>query len=189
MSVSRGNEMIRQCYDTDFEGVHSIINHAARKYKGVIPDDCWKVPYMSREELKYEIENGILFWGYEINNKLIGVMGIQDVQDVTLIRHAYVSTAEQGRGIGGKLLSFLCQQTNRPVLLGTWADAIWAIRFYAQRGFSSVSPKEKDRLLKKYWVIPERQAEVSVVLADETWFDLSRRNSSVGFTQLAEKDP
>jgi N-acetylglutamate synthase-like GNAT family acetyltransferase len=143
---------------------------------------------MSREEVRHEIENGILFWGYEKNKKLVGVMGIQNAQDVTLIRHAYVSTAEQGKGIGGKLLSSLCKKTTRPVLIGTWTDAVWAIRFYEKRGFRSVSAPEKDRLLKKYWSIPVRQAEVSAVLADERWFDFSR-NSGFGFKQLAEQDP
>lgn len=180
--------MIRQCQDTDFDAVWGIINHAAAKYKGVIPPDCWKVPYMSEAELNHEIEDGVVFWGYQTKDELVGVMGIQAVQDVTLIRHAYVRASEQGKGIGGKLLSFLCGQTSRPVLIGTWADAVWAIRFYEKRGFALVPPQDKDWLLQKYWSIPLRQAEVSVVLADAAWFDL-RKKSDVGLTQLTQADP
>ncbi|MBW1698042.1 MAG: GNAT family N-acetyltransferase [Deltaproteobacteria bacterium] len=164
--------MIRQCNDNDFEIVHSIINDAAKAYNGVIPEDRWKVPYMSKEELRNEINQGVIFWGYEEDGELTGVMGIQDVQDVTLIRHAYVRTAKQNQGIGGKLLSDLLKKTTRPILIGTWADTVWAIRFYEKHGFRLVSPEEKDRLLKKYWSIPARQVETSVVLADQKWFNL-----------------
>ena len=121
---------------------------------------------MGREELQHEIDAGVQFWGYEESGKLIGVMGIQDVQDVTLIRHAYVRTTQRRKGIGGKLLSHLLTLTERPILIGTWAAATWAISFYEKHGFRLVSEEEKNRLLKKYWSIPERQVETSVVLAE-----------------------
>ena len=159
--------MIRQCSDDDFEMIYEIINDAALAYKGIIPKDRWKEPYMSREELRHEIDEGVVFWGYEEDGKLKGVMGIQDVQDVTLIRHAYVRTAERNKGIGSKLMSHLRQMTDRPILIGTWADAVWAIRFYEKHGFRMVSTEEKNYLLKKYWSIPERQVETSVVLAEQ----------------------
>ena len=161
--------MIRKCDDHDFETIYEIINEAARVYKGIIPVDRWKEPYMPRDELGHEIDADVRFWGYEEGGKLLGVMGIQNVLDVTLIRHAYVRTAQQNRGIGGKLLSHLRTLTSRPILLGTWADATWAIRFYEKHGFRLVTAEEKDRLLKKYWAIPERQIESSVVLAEESW--------------------
>ncbi len=124
---------------------------------------------MSKDELRHEMDEGVIFWGYEEGVELIGVMGIQQVQDVTLIRHAYVRTARRNQDIGGKLLAFLREQTARPILIGTWADAVWAIRFYEKHGFRLVSTEEKKRLLKKYWSIPERQVETSVVLADQKW--------------------
>lgn len=159
--------MIRQCNHKDFEAIYTIINDAAEAYKGVIPEDRLNVPYMTKEELQHEIDDGVVFWGYEEGGALVGVMGIQDVKDVTLIRHSYVRTANQGEGIGGKLLSKLREKSGRPVLIGTWANAVWAIRFYEKHGFRLVSPEEKDRLLKTYWSIPERQIETSVVLADQ----------------------
>lgn len=164
--------MIRQCHDLDFDTIYLIINDAAIKYKGAIPDDRWKVPYMSKEELRQQIDEGVEFWGYEEDSKLIGVMGIQHVRDVTLIRHAYVRPERQNQGIGKELLLALCRQTKHPLLIGTWANAVWAIRFYEQHGFKVVPQEEKDRLLEKYWLIPERQVETSVVLADQKWFDL-----------------
>lgn len=165
--------MIRKCTDREFETIHSVINEAAKAYRGIIPDDRWHEPYMPEAELRHEIDNGVVFWGYEEGQEVVGVMGIQHVQDVTLIRHAYVRTSHQNQGIGGMLLSALRQQTTRPTLVGTWADAVWAIRFYEKHGFRSVSPEEKDRLLREYWSIPERQIETSVVLADKRWFDLA----------------
>jgi N-acetylglutamate synthase-like GNAT family acetyltransferase len=175
MSVFLKREiMIRLCDASDFEIVYSIINDASKAYFGVIPEDRWKEPYMPREELKYEIEDGVVFWGYEEDRGLIGVMGIQNVQDVTLIRHAYVRTMNQNQGAGAKLLSHLRKKTSRPILIGTWADAAWAIRFYEKNGFRLVSQEEKNWLLKKYWSIPGRQVETSVVLADQRWFDLQR---------------
>jgi GNAT superfamily N-acetyltransferase len=164
--------VIRICDNSDFEIIHSIINEAAEAYNGIIPEDRWKDPYMSRDELKHEIDDGVVFWGYEEDDELVGVMGIQKLRDLTLIRHAYVRTARQNQGVGEKLLSELRRQTDRPILIGTWADAVWAIRFYEKNGFRLVSPEEKDRLLKNYWSIPGRQVETSSVLADQKWFDL-----------------
>ena len=161
--------MIRQCDAQDFAEIWTIINDGARVYKGVIPADRWSEPYMSLEHLRHEIDEGVLFWGYEERGTLLGAMGIQHVQDVTLIRHAYVRTAQQKRGIGALLLTHLRRLTVRPVLIGTWADAVWAIRFYEKHGFQKVSPREKDLLLKKYWSIPERQMATSIVLADSAW--------------------
>lgn len=158
--------MIRKCIESDFGVMHEIINDSAQAYRGVIPADRWHEPYMSKEELAHEIRDGIVFWGYEKDGNLISVMGIQEVGDVTLIRHAYVATRERGKGIGSMLLSELVTKTDRPLLIGTWADAVWAIRFYEKHGFRLVSNEEKDRLLKKYWKIPARQVETSVVLAD-----------------------
>ena len=166
--------MIRRCDEQDFEVIYEIVNDAATAYRGVIPADCWSEPYMPRGELREEIGAGIDFWGYVEDEVLAGVMGIQPVQDVTLIRHAYVRTTSQRRGIGVALLESLDAQTDRPVLIGTWADAAWAIRFYEKHGFTRVTPEEKDRLLRTYWTVSERQIETSVVLADSAWFD-SRR--------------
>src|SRR5260370_17657625 len=158
--------MIRRSDDSDFELIWAIINDGARAYKGVIPEDRWTEPYMSRDQLHHEIIEGVVFWGYQENGTLEGVMGLQQVQDVTLIRHAYVRTSSRNRGIGTHLLSHLRTLTEGPVLIGTCADAVWAIRFYEKNGFETVLPEEKDRLLKRYWSIPERQIETSVVLAD-----------------------
>ena len=157
------------CDESDFETIYQIINEAAQVYRGIIPADRWKEPYMPREELRHEIDAHVRFWGYGEKGELLGVMGIQDVLDVTLIRHAYVRTGQQNKGIGGKLLSHLRTLTSRPILLGTWADATWAIRFYEKHGFRLVTPEEKDRLLRKYWSIPDRQIATSVVLAEESW--------------------
>jgi mannose-6-phosphate isomerase-like protein (cupin superfamily) len=162
--------MIRPCNDTNFDMIFAIINEAAEAYRGIIPEDRWHEPYMPKDTLCREIENGVQFWGWEEDGQLVGVMGIQDVQDVTLIRHAYVRTAKRGEGIGGKLLCELRKLASRPVLIGTWAAATWAIKFYEKHGFRLVTPEEKNRLLKKYWSIPERQVETSVVLGDERWF-------------------
>ena len=163
--------MIRQCDSSDFEMIYEIINEAAQAYRGIIPEDRWKEPYMPRDELRHEIAAGVEFWGYEAQGELVGVMGIQPVHDVTLVRHSYVRTAKQGQGMGGKLLSHLRTMTSSPILIGTWADATWAIRFYEKHGFVLVSPEEKTRLLKKYWSIPDRQIETSVVLAEKKWIE------------------
>lgn len=162
--------MIRPCHESDFQAIYEIINDAAQAYKGVIPADCWHEPYMSQRELTEEIEAGVLFTGHEEAGELVGVMGVQDVEDVTLIRHAYVRTNNRNQGIGGGLLSGLVAQAVRPMLIGTWADAKWAVRFYQNRGFRLLTTEEKDRLLQKYWSVPPRQMETSVVLADERWF-------------------
>jgi GNAT superfamily N-acetyltransferase len=161
--------MIRVCERRDFDAIWTIINEAAEAYREAIPPDRLRNPYMSRDELRHEIDAGVTFWGYADDGEVLGVMGIQDVQDVTLIRHAYVRTVSQKRGIGALLLAHLRELTSRPVLIGTWAAAEWAIRFYRRHGFELVSPEEKDRLLKRYWTIPERQIETSVVLADARW--------------------
>jgi N-acetylglutamate synthase-like GNAT family acetyltransferase len=163
--------MIRRCHEQDFEAIHAIVNDAAQAYRGVIPAACWTEPYMPHEELREEIAAGVVFCGYEDDSVLVGVMGIQHVQDVTLIRHAYVRTASQRRGIGAALLTSLHAQTDRPVLVGTWSDARWAVRFYEKHGFRLVSPEEKDRLLRMYWTVGERQIGTSVVLADPAWFE------------------
>lgn len=156
--------MIRRSAPEDFDIILTIINDAAQAYKGVIPEDRWTEPYMSREELRREIDDGVVFCVYE-ENGIEGVMGIQDVQDVTLIRHAYVRPGTQRRGVGSQLLSHLRTLTGRPVLIGTWAAAVWAIRFYEKHGFRVVDAASKECLLRKYWTIPERQIETSVVLA------------------------
>ena len=162
--------MIRCCDNRDVELIWTIINDGARAYKGIIPEDRWTEPYMSKDHLHHEIDDGVVFWGYEESGTLEGVMGLQQVQDVTLIRHAYVRAGSQNRGIGTRLLSYMRKLTQGPVLIGTWAGAVWAIRFYEKNGFQIVRPEQKDRLLKRYWTIPERQIETSVVLADPTWF-------------------
>ena len=164
--------MIHRCEQNDFKAIYSIVNDAAEAYRGIIPADRWKEPYMPEEELRHEIDKGVLFWGYEEEGELVGVMGIQHVKDVTLVRHAYVRTLRRNRGIGAELLSALRKQTARPLLVGTWRDAVWAVRFYERHGFRLVSPEEKERLLRRYWSIPERQIETSVVLADQRWFSL-----------------
>ena len=163
--------MIRACDSPDLEAVLTVINDGARAYDGVIPTDCFHSPYMSREELSRGIAQGIRFFVYERSTELLGVMGIQIVHDVTLIRHAYVRTSCQGQGIGASLLQHLRLLTTNPVLIGAWADASWAIRFYQHHGFQLVSSGEKDRLLRTYWTISPRQIQTSVVLADQQWRD------------------
>ncbi len=161
--------MVRPCTEGDFAAILAIVNDAARAYRGHIPADRWHEPYMPEEELRRELDAGVVFWGWEQGGELAGVMGLQDVGDVTLIRHAYVATAARRQGVGGKLVQFLLGRTSRPVLIGTWAAATWAIRFYERHGFRVVSPAEKERLLRSYWRIPDRQIETSVVLADPRW--------------------
>ena len=160
----------RPCGGADFQAILAIINDAAGAYRGVIPADRWHDPYMPAGELAGQIAGGVLCWGAEdaASRQLLGVMGIQDVDDVTLIRHAYVRTADQGRGIGGHLLETLRGQCPpaRALLVGTWAAAAWAIGFYEGHGFQQVARPEKNRLLKRYWSIPARQIETSVVLVD-----------------------
>jgi GNAT superfamily N-acetyltransferase len=165
--------MIRRCDEQDFASIWAIINDGAQAYRGTIPTDRWTEPYMSTEKLQLEIDEGVVFWGYEDQGTLTGVMGLQHVRDVTLIRHAYVRTGSQRHGVGSRLLSHLRELTRDPVLIGTWADAVWAIRFYERHGFRMVSAEDKDRLLKRYWKIPERQIETSVVLADPMWWSVT----------------
>lgn len=159
--------MIIRSTDTDFAAIYEIINDAAGAYKGVIPADRWHEPYMPEEELRNQIQDGVEFWCYANNEQILGVMGIQEKEDVTLIRHAYVRTTARHKGVGGKLLQHLREMTMKPILIGTWADAIWAIEFYKKQGFRVVSYSEKEQLLRKYWKIPLRQIETSVVLTNQ----------------------
>jgi N-acetylglutamate synthase-like GNAT family acetyltransferase len=160
---------IRKGVASDFAAMLAIINDAAQKYRGVIPADRWHEPYMPADELAKEIAAGVVFWIAEDDARLLGVMGIQDKGDVALVRHAYVSTREQGKGIGTRLLRHVQGLADKPFLIGTWADASWAIEFYRRNGFTVVSKDEKERLLRTYWSIPARQVETSVVLADRRW--------------------
>jgi GNAT superfamily N-acetyltransferase len=156
---------VRRCADDERATILAIVNAAAEAYRGVIPDDCWHAPYMSADELDREMEAGVVFWGYEDGGELIGVMGIQDVGDVDLIRHAYVLPGSQRGGIGSALVEHLAGSAHRPILVGTWAAAQWAIDFYRRHGFELVPPERTAELLRTYWSIPERQIETSVVLA------------------------
>jgi N-acetylglutamate synthase-like GNAT family acetyltransferase len=156
--------MIRPCTASDVPEMFAIVNDAAQAYQGVIPPDRWHEPYMPLAELREEINHGVEFWGYEENQRLVGVMGMQPVRDVTLIRHAYVKTAMRQHGVGGKLLDHLLTRIKGRILVGTWRAAGWAVRFYAKHGFQLVSEEEKNRLLRTYWKIPGRQIETSVVL-------------------------
>jgi N-acetylglutamate synthase-like GNAT family acetyltransferase len=171
----RSRAPIRPCTPADFDVIHEIINDAASAYKGVIPDDCWHEPYMSREELQREMNDGVTFWAYEEDGNVVGVMGIQNVQDVVLVRHAYVRTSHRNHGIGAQLLAHLRSLADAPVLIGTWTDARWAIRFYEKHGFRLVDEPTKVRLLARYWRIPQRQVETSVVLADAAWWERNHR--------------
>lgn len=161
--------MIFKCEQTDFEEICEIINDAAVAYKEVIPPDRWREPYMSDEELKDQIKQGVQFWCYKENGEMKGVMGIQDKGDVTLIRHAYVRSIYRNKGIGSNLLAHLASISKKPVLIGTWAAATWAIKFYEKHGFRLLSKLETESLLRKYWTIPTRQVETSVVLASPNW--------------------
>ena len=159
--------MIRKATDADFEDIYEIVNDAAVAYKGVIPSDCWHEPYMPREELAGQIADGVRFSCYVDDGLVVGVMGIQDRDEVVLIRHAYVRTDHRQKGIGSLLLRELVRAAEKPILIGTWKAATWAISFYQKHGFRLVDKEEKDRLLKRYWSIPPRQIETSVVLVDE----------------------
>ena len=157
--------MIAEYTNKELSSILFVINDAAKKYKGVIPDDCWNDPYMSEQELVNEFSAGVRMYGYNQNNKLVGVMGIQKLSDVTLIRHAYTLTAYQGRGVGKSLLNFLFEiNQNNLLLVGTWQDATWAIRFYEKFGFVLQENNKKNQLLKKYWNISSKQIKKSVVL-------------------------
>ena len=156
---------IRPCRDDERATVLAIVNEAAEAYRGVIPADRWNEPYMPEAELDREIDAGVAFWGYEDDGELVGVMGVQDVGDLDLIRHAYVLPGSQGRGIGSALLKRLASSAGRPILVGTWAAADWAIRFYERHGFELVPAERAADLLRTYWSIPDRQIETSVVLS------------------------
>lgn len=162
---------IRKSTASDFEAILAIVNDAAQAYRGVIPIDRWREPYMSADELAKEIADGVIFWVVEDDGRLSGVMGIQDKEDVALVRHAYTATTAQRKGIGTKLLRHVETLTGKPILIGTWADASWAIEFYRGNGFTVVSERVKNDLLRKYWSIPARQIETSVVLADRRWMN------------------
>ncbi|HKR28287.1 MAG TPA: GNAT family N-acetyltransferase [Acidobacteriaceae bacterium] len=157
---------IRPCRPDERDEMFAIINAAAEAYRDAIPSDCWHEPYMPMRELEDEIAAGVAFWGCELDGALAGVMGIQPVRDVDLIRHAYVLPRYQVRGVGSALIAYLRNGKARQMLVGTWAAAEWAIRFYERHGFVLVSREAKDRLLRTYWTIPDRQIETSVVLAN-----------------------
>jgi GNAT superfamily N-acetyltransferase len=157
---------IRPCREDDYATAITIINTAAEAYRGVIPADRWHRPYMPREEFTREISSGVVFWGYEEKGMLVGVMGIQSMHDVDLIRHAYVLPSSHRHGIGGSLLGYLRGLSSRRMLVGTWDAATWAIAFYRRHGFELVAPAQKTMLLKTYWNIPDRQIETSAVLAN-----------------------
>ena len=156
---------IRRCRDDERDAILRIVNLAAEAYRGVIPADRWHEPYMPASELDEEIAAGVAFWGYDSDGELLGVMGIQVVRDVELIRHAYVVPGRQRAGVGGELLECLVGRSTQRLLVGTWAAAEWAIAFYRRHGFELVTPEQKTALLRSYWRIPERQVETSVVLA------------------------
>lgn len=156
--------MIERYTNNDLQDIYDIINDAAIAYKGVIPADCYHEPYMSMKELQSQIESGVQFYCFKEEQKIIGVMGIQEKADVTLIRHAYVRTEARNKGIGGILLNHLKNLATKPILIGTWANAVWAISFYQKNGFRLLPTEEKNQLLTKYWTIPQRQMETSVVL-------------------------
>jgi GNAT superfamily N-acetyltransferase len=155
---------LRRCIDADIPTVLDIINSAAQAYRGVIPADRWNDPYMPADALAREIASGVEFWGCEDDGELLGVMGVQTVRDVDLIRHAYVRPGLQRGGVGRALLRHLCARHSRRLLVGTWSDAHWAIDFYRRNGFSLAPPDRARELLLTYWAIPERQIETSVVL-------------------------
>lgn len=159
--------MIRLCQPSDLDTIHEIVNDSARAYEGHIPANCYHQPYMPKDTLLSEIADGVVFYGYEEEGRLVAVMGIQDKGPVVLIRHAYTCTEKRRRGIGSSLLEYLLAMTTKPVLIGTWRDAEWAIRFYEKHGFQRTSKDQTARLLREFWSIPERQAETSVVLVDE----------------------
>ncbi len=168
--TSADSDMIRRCQPAECEAICEVINDAAAAYRGVIPADCWNDPYMPSDELRAEIAQGVEFSGFFEGPDLVAVMGLQHVEDVVLIRHAYTRTAYHHRGLGTALLDHLCVGADRPILVGTWRAATWAIRFYQRHGFRLVALDVKGPLLRRYWTVPERQIAESVVLADERWF-------------------
>jgi len=172
--------LIRKSVEADLAAMLAIVNDAAQAYRGVIPADRWHEPYMPADELAEEIAGGVVFWVAEEEGRLLGVMGIQDKGDVALVRHAYVAPNIQRKGVGTRLLRHVEGLVNKPILIGTWADASWAIEFYRRNGFSVVPNSRKDRLLRTYWSIPARQIETSVVLADRRWREAEQRASADG---------
>jgi N-acetylglutamate synthase-like GNAT family acetyltransferase len=167
--------IIRQSVKADFAEMLAIVNDAAQAYRGVIPVDRWHEPYMSADEMAREIAAGVVFWVVEQDGRLAGVMGIQDKGDVTLVRHAYVASTTQRTGVGTSLLRQAESVVDKPILIGTWAAASWAIEFYRRNGYTLVPTGDKDRLLRAYWSIPARQIETSVVLADRRWMESQPR--------------
>ena len=163
--------MIRSATELDFDEIYNVINDAAIAYKGIIPADRWHEPYMTKQELKTQIEDGVRFSCYIDDNKIVGVMGIQDKREVALIRHAYVITLQRKKGIGTILIHELLKDSKKPILIGTWKAAHWAISFYERHGFFLLPEEEKNILLRKYWNIPDRQVKTSVVLADRKYKD------------------
>ena len=167
--------LIRKSVEADFAPILAIINDAAQAYRGVIPPDRWHEPYMPADELRSEIADGVVMWVADEQGSVLGAMGIQDKGDVALVRHAYTATAIQRKGVGTQLLHHVEGLTDKPILIGTWAAAAWAIGFYHRNGYTLVSDAEKDRLLRRYWSIPVRQIETSVVLADRRWMEAGER--------------
>jgi N-acetylglutamate synthase-like GNAT family acetyltransferase len=168
------SNMIRKAVADDLAQFQNVINDAAIAYKGIIPSDRWHEPYMSTEELAAQIAEGVIFYCYVDDGTIVGVMGIQDKAEVNLIRHVYVRTQQRKQGIGTQLLQQLVDTSGKPILIGTWKAAAWAIKFYEKHGFRLVCAEEKDVLLGKYWNIPQRQVETSVVLADESYFSCNQ---------------
>jgi N-acetylglutamate synthase-like GNAT family acetyltransferase len=170
--------VIRKSIGADFAAMLAVVNDAAQAYRGVIPADRWHDPYMTADALEREIAEGVVFWVAEQDGRLSGVMGIQDRGDVALVRHAYVAPTTQRSGVGTQLLHHVETLVEKPILIGTWAAASWAIAFYQRNGFTVVPSDDKDRLLRTYWSIPARQVETSVVLADRRWVEARQRASA-----------
>ncbi|HMA87482.1 MAG TPA: GNAT family N-acetyltransferase [Burkholderiales bacterium] len=160
---------LRACTAADLDAILAVVNDAAQAYKGIIPEDRWHEPYMPLAELRDEVAAGVRFFGFEESGELIGVMGIQDRGEVDLIRHAYVKTRHRNRGIGARLLAHIESLSAKPILIGTWAAADWAIRFYEKHGYRVLPREDTERLLRRYWSVPERQIATSVVLASAGW--------------------
>lgn len=171
---------IRPSEAADLPQIFAIINQAAQAYRNVIPADRWHEPYMPRDQLESEIAQGVVFWVAEEDGRMLGAMGIQDRGDVALVRHAYVAPGTQRKGVGTTLLRHVESLTPRPILIGTWATAGWAIDFYRRNGYTVVPDREKDQLLRRYWSIPERQIETSVVLADRRWMEGRQGDTAEG---------
>lgn len=161
--------MIRRCDAGDFDTILVVINDSAQCYRGVIDADCWNEPYMSEDYLRHEIKSGVEFWSFERDGEIIGVMGVQDVLDITLIRHVYVKSANRNSGAGSALLGRIREMTDKPILIGAYRAAVWALDFYKKHGFKLIDGEEKNRLLRKYWSLPDRQIETSVIMAEEKW--------------------